>query len=136
MRTIYLLATCILGFMAISYGNDSLMQNSSSEIVPSHNLILHLENACKLAKKISDPGKQQPILAELESCKECIKKLRLAGEFDEIGKCLETLYENINEILSECGDEGLMIDIPGCIEKGLEEFTSMRRQAMPLEKEK
>lgn len=82
----------------------------------------YLDKAAKVAESIQDENSRHCVVCSLEACKKAIVMDNLYGRKSAYHN-LECLYENIDEILAECPDNVLKIEIQKCIGDALKQLS-------------
>lgn len=123
-----ILFVCILAFTNICANtNDSFhplkIRDNMSENKAVLKAIYHLDMACNLAQRIEINDIKLTVLEELNSCKECLQNKIVSKNFEPEVKKFTILYENIDEILADCSNDDLRVDIPFYLEKAIEEIS-------------
>lgn len=119
----------VLGFANLCNANETFICKNGRCMVNSKpdqsfiEAVNNLEKACDLARKIKNEDSCQLALSEIEDCKECLKKEYFNFKnYEAMEEKASTLYENIDEILAECDDDNLRLEIPSYIGKAVEQL--------------
>lgn len=87
-----------------------------------HNAIQHAESAIKLTQAIENEDIRNAAFNELEDCIKCMKWGLLVNDIKEMCEKTECLYENMDEILAECRNEKVKIEICSQLQICLEQL--------------
>ncbi len=83
-----------------------------------------LNETLDLAKKITSEEIRYAVISELELCKKCLQ----SHNFGDIEQRTNSLNENIYEILADCDQTSLKINIAGRIEQMTEQLMNISYQ--------
>ncbi len=120
MRNIIVIITATLALTPYINAED-YVQNQTVILNPqnSENLeaIRLLDNALVIAQKIKDVDAKYALIKELEHCKKCFQSNSDKNNLESIANRAIYLSENIDELLAECGEEDLHLQIASCMQE-------------------
>lgn len=115
MRYAYFL---IFGVLSLTKGFsiDEISSNSAEKYIES---MRHLNDAIRFSEKIENADVRHAIICHLESCEQCLQSEQ---NDTKLAHKLSSLHENIDEILADCDQYDLKLEIAACIEQVTEQF--------------
>jgi hypothetical protein len=126
-----LLIACVLSLTTVNAENFAISpcQNGKCYIGEGDEKVLktieNLDKAVQKTTKIQDAELREAISNHLMSCSRCLKQEFFYKNEENIEKAITTLYENLDEILSDCDDIQVREEIRSCINEVLQEFDSL-----------
>jgi len=114
---LYLLLTFGLSYIHLqaneNYSSKECACNMNTEDVLK--AINHLEKGYSLSKSIEDADTRLVVSSHFKVALDCLKKDFLINNYDNVTDLCITLNDNIDEILADCQNEQLRIDITNCV---------------------